>query len=448
MDVPEPRYARAADGTSLAYQMYGHGRHDIVYLPGNATQLDVMWELPDFASFRHRLGELGRVIMVDRRGVGLSDRVAPEDLPPVEVTVSDLIAVLDTVGSLHPVLVGCDEGAMTAVLTAAAHPDRIRQLILFGARPSMVATERHPWGGDRDEWDAWLAWAADHWGSQESIVHDMQESMPTLLDDERAVSFGAKVQRAAVSPRAAVALFTISTQLSVVDVLPTLRTPALVLHRREDCAVPVEAGRAVAEMIPDATYVELEGVNHFLEPGPLDDFFVEVRSFLNLEVPRTDRSRFLATALFTDIVGSTERAASLGDARWKELLEEHHRRVRDELTRFGGAEVDTAGDGFFATFDGPARAVRCAQTISASVSAIGLEVRAGVHTGEVETIDGKVGGMAVVIGARVGALAGPSEVLVSQTVKDLVAGSGLVFEDAEEHELKGVPDRWRLYRVT
>ena len=448
MEVPEPRYVTTPDGVSVAYQMIGHGRHDIIHLPGNATQLDVMWEHPVFAEFRMQLAELGRLIVMDRRGVGLSDRVAPEDLPPVEVLIDDLLRVLDAVRSRDTVLFGCDEGAMTSVLAAAAHPDRFRQLILWAPRPSMVATPEHPWGGDSDEWEGWLAWAADHWGSRDSIVHDMHEAFPSLLDEEDAIAFGAKVQRAAASPRAAVALFRISMQLNVVDVLPSVRVPTLVLHPRDDALVPPEAGRAVADLIPGATFVEIAGEDHFADAGGHDEFLEHVRSFLRLDVAPVDRTRRLATVLFTDIVGSTERSASLGDADWKELLERHHRVVRDRLAQHGGREVDTAGDGFFATFDGPAAASRCALDIAHDVRTLGLEIRAGVHTGEVETIDGKVGGLGVTIGARIGSLAGGSEVLVSSTVKDLTAGSGLTFEDAGEHELKGVPDRWRLYRVT
>jgi class 3 adenylate cyclase len=447
MDIPDPRYAKTTDGASIAYQMLGSGRHDIVYLPGNATQLDVMWEHPAFAGFRTQLAELGRLIMIDRRGVGLSDRVAPEDLPPVEVLIDDLLRVLDTVGSLDTVLLGCDEGALYAVLAAAAYPERISRLVLWAPRPSMVATERHPWGGSLDDWSDWLNWAAVHWGSRESIVHDMHESMPSLLEDRAAIVFGAKVQRAAASPSAAVGLFRISMQLNVADVLPTIRIPTLVVHRKDDVFVPSNAGRAVAELIPDATFVELDGEDHFLEAGDTEGFFEPLRSFLRVEVPRADRSRRLATVLFTDIVGSTARAAQLGDAEWKHVLGSHHAVVRTELDRFGGHEVDTAGDGFFATFEGPATATRCAQAIASAVRELGLEIRAGVHTGEVETLDGHESGMGVVIGARIGALAGPSEVLVSSTVRDLTAGSGLMYEEAGEHELKGIPDRWRLYRV-
>ena len=447
MEVPEPRYAAASDGVSIAYQVLGRGRHDIVYLPGNATQLDVMWEHPVFAGFRRRLADLGRLIMVDRRGVGLSDRVAARDLPPVEVSVSDLVCVLDTVRSRDTVLFGCDEGAMTAVLTAAAHPERIRQLVLFGARPSMVATQQHPWGGDRQEWDEWLAWAADHWGSRDSIVHDMHETFPSQLNDESAIAFGAKVAEGSGEPtrgRRGVQHLDAAERRRRVAHGPDTNLGAASTGRR--LRTP-EAGRAVAGLIPDSMFVEVPGEDHFVESGPQDALFEHLRSFLRLEVTPVDRSRRLATTLFTDIVGSTERSAQLGDTAWKELLESHHGIVREELARTEGAEVDTAGDGFFATFEGPAAATMCAVAIARSVRSIGLEIRAGVHTGEVETIDGKVGGLAVTIGSRVSSLAGPSEVLVTSTVKDLVAGSGLAFQDAGEHPLKGVPEPWHLYRV-
>ncbi|MGZ8582633.1 MAG: alpha/beta fold hydrolase [Actinomycetota bacterium] len=365
-EIPEPRYATATDGVSIAYQVFGHGRHDIVFLPGNATQLDVNWELPPVADFFMKLAALGRVILVDRRGVGLSDRVAPDALPPVEVLVSDLACVLDHVRSQDTVILGADEGAHSAVLFAATHPDRVRRLVLWAPRPSIVATTEHPWGGSRESWDEWLDWAGEHWGSRESIVNDLHELAPSWLEDERAIEYGAKIQRAAVSPKSAVALFRISMTLNMAEVLPAVHTPTLVLHRGDDGFVPPAAGRAVAELMPNATFVEFPGEDHFPYAGHTDEIFEHLRSFLQLDVSPVDRSRRLT---------------------------------------------------------------------------------AGVHTGEVETIDDKAGGLAVTVGARVGALAGPSVVLVSSTVKDLVAGSGLTFEDAGEHELKGVPDRWRLYRV-
>jgi pimeloyl-ACP methyl ester carboxylesterase len=448
MEIPEPRYAKAADGVSLAYQVFGHGRHDIVWLPGNATQLDLAWDYRPSAAFMLGLAELGRVILVDRRGVGLSDRVPPDDLPPVEVTVSDLITVLDTVGSRDTAAFGCDEGAHAGVLLAATHPERVRALVLFAPRPSMVATPEHPWGGSREEWEEWLEWASVNWGSRESIVHDLHELAPSLLLDEEAIRWGARVQRSAASPSAAVALFRISMQLNVADVLPTVRTPTLIVHRRDDVLVPIEAGRAVADLMPDATFVELPGQEHFASFGPTTELLDAIGSFLASGTSIVaDRSRRLATILFTDIVSSTERAAALGDATWTGVLKAHHVAVRRELQRHGGSEIDTAGDGFFALFVGPAAGVRCAKAIVKAVRALGLEVRVGVHTGEVEIVEGTVTGIGVVIGARIGGLAAASEVLVSSTVKDLTAGSGLVFEDAGEHPLKGVPDPWHVYRA-
>ncbi len=324
-DIPEPRYARAADGVSIAYRVFGRGRKDLVYLPGNATQLDVDWEYPGWAAFFRRLAELGGVVCVDRRGVGLSDRVAPEDLPPVEVNVSDLLTILDTVRSTDTVLVGVDEGAMTAVLFAATHPDRIRQLVLFGPRPSMVATERHPWGGSRESWETWLEWAADRWGSRESIIADFHELSPSLLDDEAAIAWGAKVQRAAASPRAAVALFRISMELDVSDILPTVQTPTLILHRRDDATVPLEAGREVARLMPNAVFVEVPGEDHFMPSGGADEIFEALGTFIGGQAAAVDPSRRLSSVLFTDIVGATSRAAEMGDAGWRELIAAHHR---------------------------------------------------------------------------------------------------------------------------
>jgi class 3 adenylate cyclase len=336
---------------------------------------------------------------------------------------------------------------MHAVLFAATHPDRVRGLVLFAPRASIVATRDHPWGGDRADWEEWLSWAADHWGSRDSIVHDMHEMLPSLLHDDSAIAFGAKVQRAAASPRAAVALFRLSMDLNVADVLPAVRTPTLILHRRDDPTVPVDASRAVAALMPHATLIELSGEDHIVETMPNDELFEHLRAFVDQDSPSIDHSRRLATVVFTDIVGSTERSAELGDHTWKRLLESHHAIVRRELERHGGRELSTAGDGFFASFDGPAAAAHGAVAIVQGVRGVGLDIRAGVHTGEVETIDGEVGGIGVTIGARIGSVAEASEVLVSSTVKDLTAGSGLVFEDAGEHELKGDPDRWHLYRV-
>jgi class 3 adenylate cyclase/predicted alpha/beta hydrolase len=447
IDIPEPRYAKAADGVQLAYQVFGSGRRDIVYLGGNASHIDVFWEWPPFAAFFRSPATLGRVILMDRRGVGLSDRLAPDDLPPVEVAINDLATVLDTVRSLDTVLLGTDEGAQTAVLFAATHPDRVRHLILWGPRPSILATPEHPWGGSRAEWEEWLEWAGDHWGSRESIINDLHELAPKWLTDEDAIAWGTKAQRASVSPRAAHALFRISMELNVADVLPAVRTPTLVVHRRDDRAVPIEAGRAVAGLLPNATFVELPGEAHAPEAEDTKDLLEAMRVFVKQETEPVDRSRRLATVLFTDIVDSTRKVVELGDERWKDLLALHNGRAKAEIAKYAGTFIDSTGDGTFATFEGPARAVRCAQAIATSVRDLGLEVRAGCHTGEVELAGDRVRGIAVHVGARIAAIAGPAQVMVSSTVKDLVAGSGLTFEDAGEYELKGIPDRWHLYRV-
>jgi class 3 adenylate cyclase len=447
LNIPEPRYATAADGVQIAYQVLGHGRRDLVFLPGNATQLDVVWEHHHVSSFVSGLANLGRVISIDRRGVGLSDRFEPDALPPIEVQISDLAAVLDVVRAQDVVLFGADEGAHTAVLFAATRPERVRQLVLWAPRPSIVATAKHPWGGSREDWEGWLSWAADHWGSRESVINDLHELAPNWLQDESAIAYAAKVQRAAVSPRAAVALFRISLELDVSDVLPTVQTPTLVLHRRDDAYIPVEAGRTVVELMPNATFVELEGDAHFVYGGETDSIFAALRTFLQDRGVTVDRSRRLATVLFTDIVGSTEHAARVGDKAWSAVLEQHHEAIRRELDAYGGHEVSTAGDGFFATFDGPAAAIRCSSAAVESVRELGLQIRAGVHTGEIERSGTDVSGIAVHIGARIGALAGASEILVSSTVKDLVTGSGIEFEDAGDHQLKGVPDPWHLFRV-
>jgi class 3 adenylate cyclase len=270
---------------------------------------------------------------------------------------------------------------------------------------------------------------------------------PAWLEDEAAIAYGAKVQRAAVSPRAAVALFRISMELDVSDVLPTVRTPTLVAHRRDDTYIPVEAGRTVAELLPTATFTEIEGDGHFVYADDTDDVFELLHTFMQGDATKIDRSRRLATVVFTDIVGSTERSADAGDKAWTDLLRSHHEVIRRELESYGGHEMSTAGDGFFALFDGPAAAVRCATAAVKGVRELGLEIRAGVHTGEIEVSADDVSGIAVHIGARIGALAGPSEVIVSSTVKDLVTGSGLAFEDIGERELKGVPEPWHLFRV-
>jgi len=443
--IPATRYAKTADAVHIAYQVVGTGPVDIVFVMGWVTNVEVMWEDPDFARFLERLSTFSRLILFDKRGVGLSDRVPQDRLPDLETRMDDVRAVMDAVGSERAVVFGVSEGGPMSMLFAATYPERTVALALYGTAANF--TIRQPAYKEDDA--AYVARMEQLWGTEEFAAHEIREwGAPGYESDERLVTWLATYMRRSASPGAAVALERMNRDINAADTLDSIHVPTLSIARTGDRDFPVEDSRDTAARIVGARFVELPGIVHFPWVGEQDAILDEVERFvLGLGEIEAELDRALATVLFTDIVGSTERASAAGDRRWKELLEEHHRRVRGQLARFRGTEVDTAGDGFFATFDGPARAVRCARSIVDSVASLGIEVRAGVHTGEVETIDGKVGGMAVVIGARVGALAGSSEVLVSQTVKDLTAGSGLAFEDAGEHDLKGVPDRWHLYRV-
>jgi class 3 adenylate cyclase len=445
MPIPQTRYAKTADGVHVAYQVVGDGPVDIIFVMGWVTNIDAMWDEPAFARFLGRLSSFARLIMFDKRGVGLSDRVPDDRLPDLETRMDDVRAVMDAVGSERAVVMGVSEGGPMSMLFAATYPERTIALVLYGTAADF--TRRQPAYKQDDE--EYLARMEEAWGTEAFARHEIAAwGAPGHEDDGRLVAWLASYMRRSASPSAAIALERMNRQINASHALGSIHVPALVVARTDDRDFPVADSRRTAERIVGSAFVELPGVEHFPWVGAQDDILDPIERFVTeLEELEAGLDRVLATVLFTDIVGSTEVAADLGDRRWKELLEEHHRRVRGQLARFRGTEVDTAGDGFFATFDGPARAVRCARAIVDAVAPLGVEVRAGVHTGEVETIDGKVGGMAVVIGARVGALASPSEVLVSQTVSDLTAGSGLTLEDAGEHELKGVPERWRLYRV-
>jgi pimeloyl-ACP methyl ester carboxylesterase/class 3 adenylate cyclase len=445
MRVPETRYAKTADGVHIAYQVVGTGPVDMVFVMGWVTNIEVMWEEPAFARFLERLSTFCRLILFDKRGVGLSDRVPDDRLPNLETRMDDVRAVMDAVGSQRAVVFGVSEGGPMSMLFAATYPERTVALALYGTAADFTTRQPAYKGDDA----AYVARMERLWGTEEFAAHEIREwGAPGYETDERLIAWLATYMRRSASPGAAVMLERMNREINAEHALASIHVPTLSIARTDDRDFPVEDSRSTAARILGATFVELPGNVHFPWVGDQDAILDEVERFVvGAEEIEAELDRSLATVLFTDIVGSTERAAELGDRGWKQLFEEHHRRVRGQLARFRGVEVDTAGDGFFATFDGPARAVRCARSLIDAVAALDVEVRAGVHTGEVETIDGKVGGMAVVIGARVGALAGPSEVLVSQTVRDLVAGSGLAFEDAGEHELKGVPERWRLYRV-
>lgn len=439
--TPETRYAKTADGVHVAYQVVGDGPIDIVFVMGWTSNVEAMWEEPGLARFLSRLASCSRLVLFDKRGCGLSDRVPDAQLPSLETRMDDVRAVMDAVGSERAVVFGVSEGGPLAILFAATYPERTIALVLF-------ATESD-WTGRYRSSPEHLDEIERAWGTVEYARDALRDwAAPSQADDERLVSWLASYLRRAASPGAAIALARMNGEIDVTPALGAIHVPALVLARPGDLDFPLERVRRVAERIPGARFAEVPGDAHLFWVGNQAALLDEVERFVaGLEVEEAELERFLATVLFTDIAGSTERAAELGDRRWKDLVEAHHARVRGQLARYQGREWDTAGDGFFATFDGPARAIRCALSIVESVGGLGLLVRAGLHTGECELVAGKAGGIAVAIGARVTDRAGPGEVWVSQTVRDLVAGSGLAFEDRGEHDLRGVPGRWRLHRV-
>jgi class 3 adenylate cyclase/pimeloyl-ACP methyl ester carboxylesterase len=447
VEVPEPRYAKTADGTHIAYSVMGGGPIDLVYAFGYLSNIDADGEVPFHAAFRRKLSSVARLILFDRRGTGLSDRSGIEDANVLEAGMDDIRAVMDAVGSERALLFAVGDGGMVSVLFAASHPDRTLGLVLWNPEPGQSWSEDYPWGWTRERWEQRFEFVEATWGSLEYAEKSLRAVAPNVEFDRATIERVARMFRAVASPSSAAAIDRAISHADVRAVLPSIEVPTLVLHSAEEDSVA--QGRYAASTIPGAERVEIPTKEWLPFWASADPVVEEIRGFVK-KIRHEERvlDRVLATVMFTDIVGSTARAADLGDQAWKELVERHHGVIRAMLRRYRGSEVDTAGDGFFAVFDGPARGVRCAMAIADAVKALGLEVRAGLHTGEVETINSKVGGMAVNIGARVGGQARPSEILVSSTVKDLVVGSDLMFEDAGEHELKGVPDRWRLYRVT
>jgi class 3 adenylate cyclase len=440
--TPETHYARTADNVSIAYQVVGEGPNDIVWVASAfVSNMEIAWEWPFFGEFFNGLAARGRLILFDRRGAGLSDGVSGEHLPTLEARMEDLRTVMDAAGSERAVLYGREDGAAQVFLFAATYPERAQAIITIEASSRGSWAPDAPWQWTDEQWAEERALVENEWGTPELAQQWARLIFPSRADDPEFVRGYARVMRHSLRRTDAIAADRMLKDTDVRHVLPTIRAPTLVMHFVEDQMEPVEESRYIAQHIPGAILLELPGVDLKATLPHVDRFLAALRD------EEAEFDRVLATVLFTDIVSSTERAAELGDRAWKELVKAHHATVRALLGRYRGTEVDTAGDGFLATFDGPARAVRCAAAITEAVLRLGLEVRAGVHTGEIELEGDEVRGIAVHIGARVAARAAPSEVLVSQTVKDLVAGSGLTFEDAGEHELKGVPDRWHLYRV-
>jgi len=440
-EIPETKYARSGD-VHIAYQVFGDGPMDVVTSPGWISHMEYQWEQPLLAHFLRRPTSYARVLLFDKRGTGLSDRTT--GVPTLEECMDDIRAVMDAEGSERAALVGhYDSGAHSAMF-AATYPERTSALIIVGGYAKGARDETYPFGPDPAVTGMVAAAIHDEWGKGTTVP----VIAPSMAGDRAFAEFWARYERLSASPGAAASLFQMMAEMDIRDILPNIQAPTLIIHRTDHPAVPIESARYLADHIPDARLVELPGTDALpYTPSGGDDVLDEIQEFLTgvREGPPSDR--VLATVLFTDIVDSTKRASELGDSAWRELLDRHDAAVRRQLDRYRGIEVGTAGDGFVAMFDGPARAIQCALAVRDNLEPLGLDVRAGLHTGEIERSGAEVRGIAVHIGARVAALAGAGEVLASSTVKDLVVGSGIDFETRGSHALKGVPDEWRIFAV-
>lgn len=448
MDAPEVRYAKSGD-VSIAYSTLGEGPFDLVFVGGWVlTVFEQAWAGPA-ADLLGRLASFSRLILFDKRGTGLSDR--DTGIPDLETRMDDIRAVMDAAGSRRAAILGVSEGGPMTILFAATYPERTAAAILYGTGSRWVRAKDYPWAISREEYLERLRQLPQRAGTAEWLDECLAAFSPSVAGDDDVKRWWRRWVLSSASPGAVVALARMNLEIDVRHALPAIRVPALVLHPVGDQIFELAEGRYMAERIPGAEMAELPGIDHgwWVQAEPIAR---EAERFLRgiwerAEWDAFEPERVLATVLFTDIAGSTAKLAELGDRGWREIIQQHHSLVRRQLSRFSGREIDTAGDGFFASFDGPARAIRCARAIADAVGDLGLDVRAGLHTGECEIVDGKVGGIAVHIGARVAAKAAPREVLVSSTVKDIVAGSGIEFEDRGEHELKGIPGAWRLFAV-
>jgi class 3 adenylate cyclase len=440
---PKTQYARSG-GLHIAYRVVGEGPLDLVYVPGWVSHVELAWEEPNLGRFLGRLASFSRLITFDKRGTGLSDRVSPAQLPTLEERMDDLRAVMDAVGSERAAIFGVSEGGNLSALFAATYPQRTSALLLFGTFAKRIWSPDYPWAPTPQKRQREYELVEREWGDR----MDLARYVPSRMNDEALIRRLASYFRSAASPGAAVALLRMNTQIDIRNVLPVIGVPTLVIHRTGDRDVNVEEGRWIAARIRGARFVELPGDDHLPWVGDQDAVLDEVQSFVTGDRPQPTIDRVLVTVLFTDIVGSTDLATQLGDRKWSDLLARHHAIVRKELERFRGREIDTAGDGFLATFDGPARAICCACHIRDRVRELGIEIRAGLHTGEIELVGAQVRGIAVHTGARVASTARAGEVLVSSTVKDLVSGSGIHFADRGIHALKDIPRRWELFAAS
>jgi class 3 adenylate cyclase/pimeloyl-ACP methyl ester carboxylesterase len=436
--IPKVRYARSGDA-HIAYQVVGDGPVDLVYTPGIWSNVEVMWEWPEWARYLTRLATFSRLILFDMRGVGISDR--GREPPILELQVDDVGAVMDAAGSAEAAIFGGARGGAMTMLFAASHPERTRALILYAPIARTLRDTDWPFGRSEEEQRLFFERFADEMGTGKNLA------IQAPSHDERFQKWWARFERLGASPGAWRELASLLAQIDVRHVLPKIQAPTLVLHRSGDQIVDVRQGRAVAERIPGAKFVELDGIDHIPFLGNVDSIIDEIEEFLTGVRPTPEPDRVLATVLFTDIVGSTESAAALGDHAWLALLDKHDHLLREHIEPFRGRQVKSTGDGALAMFDAPGRAVRCACAIRDGLGELGIEIRAGLHCGEVELRGNDVGGIAVHIGARLTGIARPGQIVVSSTVKDLVVGSGIEFSDAGQHELKGVPGAWQLFAV-
>jgi class 3 adenylate cyclase len=442
--APETRYTKVGD-VHIAYQVVGNGPLDLVVVPGWVSHLEVQyWEEPIVARFFERLATFSRLILFDKRGTGLSDRVAPSALPTLEQRMEDVHAVMDVVGSSRAAVLGISEGGAMCALFAATYPERVSALIMSGCFPRWIKDDDYPWAPTREQHEAAFDAYERKWGTSIGF----KTIAPSVADDERCKNWWARNLRMGASPADGIALYRMNIEIDIRAILPTIQVPTLILHRLGDRLINVGNSRYMSKHIPGAKYIELHGEDHLPWFGDANAALGEIQEFLTGVRPNEEHERVLATVLFADVVGSTARAATLGDAQWRDQLEAFYQAVRRELARFRGTLVHTTGDGILATFDGPVRAVRCALALCHEATAVGTNVRFGVHIGEVQMMDDEIGGLTVHIGARVMDLAGAGEVLVSSTVKDIMAGAGIRFEDRGMHALKGVPDEWHLFRAS
>jgi pimeloyl-ACP methyl ester carboxylesterase len=439
--VPETKFTQSGE-VSIAYQVLGEGRFDLVVVPGFVSHLEQAWEDPSFSRFLLQLASFSRLILFDKRGTGLSDRIS--DMPTLEERMDDVRAVMDAVGSQKAALCGISEGGPMSVLFAATYPERTSALVLYGSIARGGWAPDYPWGPKGDEGtEAWLEGWRKEWGGPYSI----EVFAPSMAEDETFRQWWAKYLRLSASPSAVINVFRMNMAIDVRDILPAIRVPTLVLHRRGDRPIDIEQGRYLGEHIPGAKFVELSGGDHLWWVGDSESIVNEIQVFLTGEQPPIEIDRVLATVLFTDIVDSTKRTAELGDSKWKDVLDTHNAVMLKEINRFRGRAIRSTGDGYLAVFDGPGRAIRCGSAVRGELGQRGIEIRTGVHTGEIDLMGDDVGGIAVNIAARVLAEAADNEVWVSRTVKDLVVGSGFNFSERGTYSLKGVPGEWSLYSV-